>query len=225
MSNILIIEDETQILDLLNLELSHEGYTVDTATDGKSGLEKIESGSYDLILLDIMLPQLNGIEVCRKARKFTTIPIIMLTARDQIIDKVTGLDTGADDYMTKPFSTEELLARIRSALRKYSLNSPQTNLIVFKNITINIPTCEVKIDSEVLDLTKKEYLLLVYLLENKNQILTREQILNAVWGYEYFGDSNVVDVYIRYLRIKLNDGLSEKYITTIRGIGFIMKET
>jgi two-component system, OmpR family, response regulator ArlR len=225
MPKILIIEDEIQILDLLKLELSHEGYIVDTATDGKMGLEKIQSTSYDLILLDIMLPQLNGIEVCRKARKFTNIPIIMLTARDQLIDKVAGLDMGADDYLTKPFSTEELLARIRSALRRTTLNISQSTLMEFKNLSINRSNCEVRINNEILDLTKTEYQLLVYLLENKNQILTREQILNAVWGYEYFGDSNVVDVYIRYVRNKLNDGLTEKYITTIRGIGFIMKDS
>jgi two-component system, OmpR family, response regulator ArlR len=224
MTRILIIEDEVQILELLKLELSHEGYEVDTAADGRTGLEKIESGLFDLVLLDIMLPQLNGIEVCRKARKVTNIPIIMLTARDQLIDKVTGLDTGADDYLTKPFSTEELLARIRSALRRTIINTPQNNSMIFKNITITLSTCGVKIDDDALELTKKEYQLLVYLIENKNQILTREQILNAVWGYEYFSDSNVVDVYIRYLRNKLNDGLTEKYITTVRGIGFIMKE-
>jgi len=226
MSKILIIEDEIQILDLLILELSHEGYEVDSATDGKTGFEKIECGTYDLVLLDIMLPQLNGIEVCRKARKFTNIPIIILTARDQIMDKVAGLDTGADDYLTKPFSTDELLARIRSALRRNSSVMNQSNIVVYKNLSVNRSTCEVRIEgSDVVDLTKKEYQLLIYLLENKNQVLTREQILNAVWGYDYFGDSNVVDVYIRYLRNKLNDGVNEKYITTVRGTGFIMKES
>jgi two-component system, OmpR family, response regulator ArlR len=225
MSKILIIEDEIQILDLLKLELSHEGYTVDTASDGKTGIEKIESGIFDLVLLDIMLPQLNGIEVCRKARKFTDIPIIMLTSRDQMIDKVTGLDMGADDYITKPFSTEELLARIRGALRRNTIKVSQSINLEFKNISINRSNYEVRINNEILDLTKTEYQLLVYLVENKNQILTREQILNAVWGYEYFGNSNVVDVYVRYLRNKFNEGSSEKYITTVRGIGFIMKES
>ena len=225
MSKILIVEDEIQISDLLKLELLHEGYEVDTAVDGKTGLEKIESGIYDIVLLDIMLPQLNGMEVCRKARKSTNIPIIMLTARDQLMDKVTGLDTGADDYITKPFSTEELLARIRSALRRNIVLIPQSNIMTYKNITLNQSTCEVKVDNEAVDLTKKEYLLLLYMLKNKNQILTRDQILDAVWGYDYFGDSNVVDVYIRYLRNKLSDGANEKYITTVRGTGFIMRET
>jgi two-component system, OmpR family, response regulator ArlR len=224
MPKILVIEDEIQLLDILSLELSHEGYEVATAIDGKTGLEKIESGNYDLVLLDIMLPQLNGMEVCRKARKFTNIPIIMLTAKDHIMDKVTGLDTGADDYLTKPFSTEELLARIRCALRRSALLTTQSSVLIFKNIELNRLSCEVKVENEIIDLTKKEYQLLVYLLENKNQVLTREQILNAVWGYDYFGDSNVVDVYIRYLRNKLNDGANEKYITTVRGTGFIMKE-
>ncbi len=224
MTKILIVEDEPQILNLLRLELSHEGYEVDTAMDGREGIEKIENGAYDLVLLDIMLPKLNGMEVCRRARNFTDIPIIMLTARDQIMDKVTGLDTGADDYLTKPFSTEELLARIRSALRRSSRNKSESNVLTFKNIALNRSSCEVKIDNEVVELTKKEYRLLAYMLENKNQVLTREQILNAVWGYDYFGDNNVVDVYIRYLRTKLNDSTNEKYISTVRGIGYIIRE-
>lgn len=224
MSKILIIEDEPQILNLLKLELSHEGYEVDTAMDGRTGMMKIENGVYNLVLLDIMLPYLNGMEICRRTRNFTNIPIIMLTARDQIMDKVSGLDTGADDYLTKPFSTEELLARIRSALRRTTQNKAESNVFNFKNIFLNRSTCEVKIDNEVIELTKKEYMLLAYMLENKNQVLTREQILNAVWGYDYFGDNNVVDVYIRYIRSKLHDNENEKYITTVRGIGYILKE-
>lgn len=224
MAKILIIEDEPQILNLLKLELSHEGYEVDTAIDGKTGMEKIENTPYDLILLDIMLPYLNGMEICRRARNFTNVPIIMLTARDQIFDKVMGLDTGADDYLTKPFSIEELLARIRSALRRSLKSKNESNILTFKNIAVNCSTCEVKVDNEIVELTKKEFKLLVYMLENKNQVLSREQILNAVWGYDYFGDNNVVDVYIRYLRNKLNDSTNEKYISTIRGTGYIIKE-
>ncbi|WP_297420915.1 response regulator transcription factor [Clostridium sp.] len=224
MAKILIIEDEIKILNLLKLELTHEGYEVDTATDGRTGLEKIECNSYEVVILDIMLPQLNGMEVCRRARKFTSVPIIMLTARNQIIDRVTGLDTGADDYITKPFSTEELLARIRSAIRRNSILTAKSNIISYKNITLNLSTCEVKIDEKIIELTKKEYQLLAYMLENRNQVLTREQILTAVWGYDYFGDTNVVDVYIRYLRNKLNDNTNEKYISTVRGTGYVMKE-
>lgn len=224
MVKVLIIEDEAEILSFLKLELSHEGYEVDTADDGRIGLEKIEHEDYDIVLLDIMLPGLNGIEVCRRARKVTGVPIIMLTARDQVVDKVTGLDTGADDYLTKPFSIEELMARMRSALRKYSAHSEEKSIITFKNITLNQVSWEVKVDHEIIDLTKKEYLLLEYLLLNKNHVLSREQILNVVWGYDYFGTTNVVDVYIRYLRTKLDDSFNEKYITTIRGMGYLIKE-
>ncbi|HYE83006.1 MAG TPA: response regulator transcription factor [Clostridia bacterium] len=224
MAKVLIIEDEAEILSFLKPELSYEGYEVDTASDGRSGLEMIERGGYDLVLLDIMLPWLNGIEVCRRARKFTKVPIIMLTARDQVIDKVTGLDTGADDYLTKPFSIEELLARMRSALRRSSAAPEEKSILTFRNISLNQASCETRVDNEIIDLTKKEHQLLEYLIQNKNHVMTREQILNAIWGYDYFGDTNVVDVYVRFLRAKLDDSFNEKYITTIRGTGYIMKE-
>ncbi len=224
METVLVIEDDKQLSDLLKLELLHEGYKVDVAADGKTGLEKIENSSYDVVLLDIMLPLLNGNEVCRRVRKFSNIPIIMITARDQIMDKVTGLDTGADDYMTKPFSIEELFARIRSVLRRNSQNKTETDILSFKHISLNRSSCEVKMNQETIELTKKEYQVLVYLLENKNNVLTREQILSKVWGYDYIGDTNVVDVYISYLRSKLNDSADENIITTVRGIGYIMKE-
>lgn len=224
MARVLIIEDEISILSFLKPELTHEGYEVDTATDGREGFSKIENESYDIVLLDIMLPGLNGIEVCRRARKFTNIPIIILTARDQVMDKVTGLDTGADDYLTKPFSIEELLARMRSALRRNESIKEDKKILNFKNITLNSGTYEVKVSDQIIELTKKEYQLLEYMIGNKNTVLTREQILNAVWGYDYFGDTNVVDVYIRYLRAKLDDSFNEKYITTIRGTGYVMKD-
>lgn len=225
MIKVLIIEDEAEILSFMKLELSHEGYEVDTASDGRIGFEKIENGNYDIVLLDIMLPGLNGIEICRRARKFTSVPIIMITARDQIIDKVTGLDNGADDYLTKPFSIEELMARMRSALRRTLVTKDEKTVIAFKNITLNQGIYEVKVENKIIELTKKEYQLLEYLLQNKNAVLTREQILNVVWGFDYFGDTNVVDVYIRYLRVKLDDKFNEKYITTIRGTGYMMKDT
>lgn len=224
MVKVLIVEDEAEIVSFLKPELSYEGYEVDVADDGRTGLGKIESGKYDIVLLDIMLPNLNGIEVLRRARKFTNIPIIMLTARDQIMDKVTGLDTGADDYLTKPFAIEELLARMRNALRKNISQKEERNILTFKDIEINQSVLEVKVVNTTIELTKKEYQLLEYLIQNKNNVITREQILNAVWGYDYLGDTNVVDVYIRYLRVKLNDISNEKYITTVRGTGYIMKE-
>lgn len=228
MTKVLIIEDEAEIISFLKPELEYEGYNVDSASDGRQGFEKIQKYNYDIILLDIMLPGLNGIEVCRRVRKFSNIPIIMLTARDQIADKVTGLDTGADDYLTKPFSIEELLARMRSALRKSSINynnGQMKNIMSFRDIVLNQSLCEIKKGEKTIELTKKEYQLLEFLIQNKNSVVTREQILSAIWGYDYIGDTNVVDVYISYLRNKLDDSLNEKYITTVRGTGYIMKET
>ena len=224
MAKVLIIEDEAEILSFLKPELTHEGYEVHTAMDGRTGILKIEEENYDIVLLDIMLPELSGIEVLRRARKFTNVPIIMLTARGEVSDKVTGLDTGADDYLTKPFYIEELLARMRSALRKNIDSKKEDSLVTFKDISLNNSTLEVKVSNEHVELTKKEYQLLEYLIKNKNCVLTREQILNAVWGYDYIGDTNVVDVYVRYLRVKLNDITNEKYIDTVRGIGYTMKE-
>lgn len=226
MTRVLIIEDEAEIVSFLKPELKYEGYEVDCAEDGRIGFEKIQNGNYDIVLLDIMLPSLNGIEICRRVRKFSNIPIIMLTARDQIADKVTGLDTGANDYLTKPFSIEELLARMRCALRKnfITADKEEKHLLTFRDITLNQGLCEIKKGDLFIELTKKEYQLLELLIKNKNNVLTREQILNSVWGYGYIGDTNVVDVYVSYLRNKLEDNASEKYITTVRGIGYIMKE-
>lgn len=227
MTKVLIIEDEAEILSFLKPELKYEGYEVDSAEDGRLGFEKLQSGNYDIVLLDIMLPGLNGIEICRRVRKFSNIPIIMLTARDQVADIVTGLDTGADDYLTKPFSIEVLLARMRSALRKDFIKTSkktERNLLYFRDISLDQGLCEIKRGDSIIELTKKEYQLLEFLIKNKNTVISREKILNAVWGYEYVGDTNVVDVYVSYLRNKLEDGTDEKYITTVRGIGYIMKE-
>ena len=225
MIKVLIIEDEAEIISFLRPELNYEGYEVDTIDDGRLGLEKIQSGNYNIVLLDIMLPGLNGIEVCRRVRKFSNIPIIMLTARDQIMDKVTGLDTGANDYLTKPFSIEELLARMRCALRGSlvgNVNDDFNPLFHFKDITLSKASFEIQKEGILIELTKKEYQLLEFLISNKNCVVTRDQILTSVWGYEYIGDTNVVDVYVSYLRNKLGD--NEKYITTVRGIGYTMKE-
>lgn len=227
MTKVIIIEDEAEIVSFLKPELIYEGYEVDCANDGRVGFDKIQNGNYDIILLDIMLPSLNGIEICRRVRKFSNIPIIMLTARDQIADKVTGLDNGANDYLTKPFSIEELLARMRCVLRRdnfIAADKDEKPLLAFRNLTLNQGMYEIKKDDIKIELTKKEYQLFEFLIKNKNNVLTREQILNSVWGYEYVGDTNVVDVYISYLRNKLEDSTSEKYITTVRGIGYMMKE-
>lgn len=227
MTKVLIIEDEAEIVSFLSPELVYEGYQVDSASDGRIGFEKIQNGNYDIVLLDIMLPGLNGIEVCRRVRKFSNIPIIMLTARDQIADKVTGLDNGASDYLTKPFAIEELLARMRCALRLVAnsiTEKGEKNILYFKDIILNQGIYEIKKGEQVIEFTKKEYQLLEILIKNKNSVLTRDQILNSVWGYEYIGDTNVVDVYISYIRNKLEDSTNEKYITTVRGTGYMMKE-
>lgn len=227
MPKVLIIEDEAEIVSFLKPELIYEGYEVDSTGDGREGFEKIQNNNYDIVLLDVMLPGLNGIEVCRRVRKFSNVPIIMLTARDQIADKVTGLDTGANDYLTKPFSIEELLARMRCVLRTNSINNTdndEKNLLFFKDISLNKSACQIQKGDTIVELTKKEYQLLEFLIKNKNCVVTREQILNSVWGYDYVGDTNVVDVYISYVRNKLEDNANEKYINTVRGIGYLMKE-
>jgi DNA-binding response OmpR family regulator len=218
MTKVLIIEDKDEIISFLRPELTYEGYEVESTGDGRDGFEKIQNNNYDIVLLDIMLPGLNGIEVCRRVRKFSNIPIILLTARDQIADKVTGLDTGANDYLTKPFSIEELLARMRCILRTNLVNSAdneEKNLLFFKDISLNKSACEIQKGDTIVELTKKEYQLLEYLNRNKNCVVTREQILNSVWGYDYVGDTNVVDVYIGYLRNKLEDGANEKYLISV----------
>lgn len=223
-AKILIIEDEKQIARFLELELSHEGYVVDIAYDGRIGLEKaMTNNQYSLILLDIMLPGINGIEVLRRIRQIKRTPVIMVTARDEITNKVMGLDTGADDYVTKPFVIEELLARIRTALRKNDLNKQNTDLLRISDLEFDTARHEAKRSSQIIDLTKKEYDLLEYLIRNKGLVLTRDQILENVWGFDYSGDTNVVDVYIRYLRSKVDEGYAKKLIQTVRGVGYSMK--
>lgn len=222
MIKILIIEDEESIISFLKPELQHEGYYIDTAMDGETGLEKLEQAGADLVLLDIMLPRINGMTVLRRIRNFSDVPVIILTARGEITDKVLGLDCGADDYLTKPFEIEELLARIRCALRKQK--RIQGDILSFDDITMNISSRRVSVGEDNIELTTKEFDLLMYLMQNSNHTLTRSQILNAVWGYDFYGDSKVVDVYIRYLRNKLDERFSKNYITTIRGIGYVMRD-
>ncbi len=226
MAKILIVEDEVKIARFVELELKYEGYEVEIANDGRTGLDKALHAGVDLVLLDIMLPGLSGIEVCRRIRMESQVPIIMLTAKDDITDKVAGLDMGADDYMTKPFAIEELLARIRVALGRHSkaVNEVKKDILEYGKLVLNLSSHSAHYGEDELTLTKKEYELLEYLLKNKNIALTREQLLNNVWDYEYFGDTNVVDVYIRYLRQKIDDKYGIHIINTVRGVGYIIKD-
>jgi len=220
--SILLVEDEKQMAMFIEMELVHEGYNVNTVHDGREGLKNAKENEYDLILLDVMLPCINGIEVCRKIREFSMVPIIMLTAKSDISDKVIGLDSGANDYLTKPFAIEELLARIRVYERdKFIVN--KNDEIRVKDVVMNNRTHQVKRNGKEIELTKKEYDLLEMLLINKNVVLTREQLIEKIWGYDYTGDTNVVDVFIRYLRSKIDDGFEDKLITTIRGVGYVIK--
>lgn len=226
---ILIVEDEQKIARFLELEFNYEGYIVEIANDGREGLNKGLNNDIDLIVLDIMLPKLSGIEVCRRIRQTSEVPIIMLTAKDDVCDKIVGLDTGADDYMTKPFAVEELLARIRVLLKRKCINNKNVNSYTNDNIikkdllVLNKDSYKVIYDEEMIELTKKEFELLEYLLENRDIVLSREKILNKVWGYDYYGDTNIIDVYIRYLRSKIDQKYNIKLIETIRGVGYTIR--
>lgn len=227
MAKILIIEDERKIARFLELELKHEGYQVDYAGTGTLGLEKILEEGSDLVVLDVMLPELSGIEVCRSAREQgITTPIIMLTAKDDVMDKVTGLDNGADDYMTKPFAIEELLARIRVALNRHQQQKKEKKATVYAygELQVDMGKHEVRYGAELISLTKKEYDLLAYLLQHRNEVVSRETLLSEVWDYDYVGETNVVDVYIRYIRQKIDDHYGVKIINTVRGVGYIIKD-
>lgn len=221
---ILIIEDETKIARFLELELKHEGYEVEITYDGRTGYEKAIGKDIDLIILDLMLPELSGIEVCRRVRRVSDVPIIMLTAKDDISDKVMGLDMGADDYITKPFAIEELLARIRTALKRKSYPIRYNNdTIIAGNLELSKSEFKVKYNDEEIALSKKEFELLLYLMENKSIVLTREEILENVWGYDFMGDTNITDVYIRYLRSKIDQRFGIQYIHTVRGVGYTFR--
>ena len=226
--SILIVEDEPKIARFTQLELEHEGFRTSIEGNGRRAYERIIKEDYDVVLLDVMLPEMDGFEICQKVRELSDVPIIMLTARDDIEDKVNGLDIGADDYLTKPFAIKELLARIRLILRRKSVaqekEEPRGEVLQVKNLKIIPAQYEVIVGNTKVSLTKKEYDLLEYLVRNKRVVLTREQILSNVWGYDYAGDTNVVDVYIRYLRSKLDDKFGEKYLHTMRRIGYVVKE-
>ena len=219
---VLIVEDDSGIADFLQLELEHEGFEVLHAEDGRKALELFESGSPDIILLDIMLPKLNGLEVLRRIRKTSRVPVIMLTARGDTLDKVSGLDSGADDYLAKPFEIEELLARMRAVMRRNEANDEPLKL---RGIELNRNSMEVKINKERIALSKTEYLLLKTFIENKNVVLSRDKIISAVWGENHYIDENSVDVYVRYLRSKIDDKAGEEYISTVRGAGYVMRDT
>ncbi|MED4455991.1 response regulator transcription factor [Metabacillus fastidiosus] len=224
--SILVVEDEEKILRLLELELEYEGYEVGKAADGIEALEAYRARKWDLILLDVMLPGLSGIELLRRIRgKDAATPVILLTAKDSVEDKVSGLDLGANDYVTKPFQMEELLARIRAVLRTAAPSvNPAEEWLYAGDLRINEKTREVIRGEDELELTPKEYDLLLYLLKNQRQVLNRDQILEAVWGYDYFGDTNVVDVYIRYVRKKVDYNYDYPLIHTVRGVGYVLKD-
>lgn len=227
--SILIVEDEEKILRLLELELEIEGYQIGKAMDGNEALEAYRSRKWDLILLDVMLPGISGIELLRKIRtKNNFTPVILLTAKGSVEDKVSGLDLGANDYITKPFQIEELLARIRAVLRMRttatSMEDEDDGWLNTADLKVNVKTREVIRGESEIELTPKEYDLLLYLLKNKRQVLNRDQILEAVWGYDFYGETNVVDVYIRYVRKKLDYGFDTPLIHTVRGVGYVMKD-
>ena len=221
-TRILIIEDEVKFARFVEMELTYEGYSVTKAYDGRTGLELAEGEQFDLILLDVMLPGLNGLEVLRRIRRFSEVPIIMLTARDSVMDKVSGLDLGADDYITKPFAIEELLARIRAALRKQS-RSPDGNVLTAAP-EADPARRQVTYDGTPIDLTKREFDVLQYLLENKGIVVSRDALLENVWGFDFDGQTNAVDVYIRFLRSKIDEVFGIQLISTVRGVGYVIRD-
>lgn len=223
MVQVLIVEDDSGIAEFLRLELEHEGYAILHTADGRTALEIFEKAAPDIVLLDIMLPQLNGLEVLRRIRKTSKTPVIMLTARGDTFDKVSGLDSGADDYLAKPFEIEELLARMRAVLRRN--NAREITPLKLRGIALNPNSMEVTVNKERVMLSKTEYLLLKTLLEHKNTVLSRDTIISTVWGEDHCIDENSVDVYVRYLRAKIDDRTGEEYISTVRGVGYIMRDT
>lgn len=222
-ANILLVEDEVKLAQFVQLELTQEGYEVTVANDGMSGLTSARESQPDLIILDWMLPGFSGIEVCRRLRSTgDQVPVILLTAKDEIQDRVEGLDAGADDYLVKPFSIEELLARVRAHLRRTQEDDPDE--LQFSDLTLNQRTREIFRSGRSIELTAKEYDLLVYLMRHPRQVLTRDRILEEVWGYDFMGDSNIIEVYIRYLRLKLEENQDKRMIQTVRGVGYVLRE-
>ncbi|MEM9135785.1 MAG: response regulator transcription factor [Cyanobacteria bacterium P01_F01_bin.42] len=220
---ILLVEDDAKLAQFVKLELTQEGYDVTLAEDGMSGLTAARESSPDLVVLDWMLPGMTGIEVCRRLRSTgDKVPVILMTAKDEISDRVSGLDAGADDYVVKPFSIEELLARVRAHLRRTHEEDP--DILRFSDLTLNQGTREVFRDGRSIELTAKEFDLLLYLMRHPRQVLTRDRILEKVWGYDFMGDSNIIEVYVRYLRLKLEEKQEKRLIQTVRGVGYVLRE-
>ncbi len=242
-AHILVVEDEEKLARFIELELKHEGYEVDKAFDGRSALDTALANDYDLILLDIMLPELNGLEVLRRLSREKSTPVILLTARDAVMDKVSGLDAGAIDYITKPFAIEELLARIRVALKLYGRakqaaasssssdnaspapekNASKEGILTWKKLELDIQRHSVTYDGHNIELTNREFIMLKVLLENMDIVLSRDTLLEKVCGYDYLGETNVIDVYVRYLRVKIDEAYDIKMIQTVRGVGYVIK--
>ena len=220
---VLVIEDEGEIVSFIKLELEHEGHEVETASDGRGGLQTALERDFDMILLDIMLPELNGLEVLRRIRIRKNTPVILLTARDTVMDKVTGLDAGANDYITKPFHIEELFARMRAIARTAGEAKAEAGILTLDDIVLDRRKRKVTRAGEDIPLTKTQFDLLEYMMLNCGIVLTREQLLSAVWGYSYVGDSNIVDVYVRYVRIRLGEPSDSKLIETVRGVGYVLR--
>ncbi|NJK39239.1 MAG: response regulator transcription factor [Oscillatoriales cyanobacterium RM2_1_1] len=220
---ILLVEDEAALAQFLKQELTYEGYEVAVEQDGMGGLVAARESNPDLLILDWMLPRLSGVEICRRLRSsHSTVPIILLTAKDEVGDRVSGLDSGADDYIVKPFSLEEFLARVRAHVRR--LQDPNPDILQFDDLTLNRRTREVHRASRGIELTAKEFDLLEYLISHPRQVLTRDQILEKVWGYDFMGDSNIIEVYIRYLRLKLEAKRETRLIHTVRSVGYVLRE-
>lgn len=224
MERILIVEDEEKLARFLELELAHEGYAVEKAFDGRAGLERAESGAFALVLLDVMLPGLNGLEVLRRLRRTSRVPVLLLTARDAVMDKVAGLDMGANDYITKPFEIEELLARIRAALRTGARDGAGEGVLRSGALTLDAARHAAAWDGTPIALTHREFELLRALMTNRGIVMSRERLLEKVWGYDYPGETNVVDVYIRYLRHKIDDAFGVKFLHTVRGVGYAFRD-
>lgn len=222
MEKILIVEDDAGISDFVKLELDHEGFETCVAATGRDALEKFESFAPDLILLDVMLPELSGLEVLRRIRKNSAVPVIMVTARGETYDRVNGLDAGADDYLPKPFEIEELLARMRAVLRRVNASAGTPSVLKNRDLIMSIESMKVTLKGDELMLSKTEFMMLKLFLEKMNQVLTRDQIIDAVWGEGHYIDENTIDVYVGYLRSKIDQAAGEDYIKTVRGMGYKM---